>query len=208
VRAMVNRATDYQKRRVEQLQNGEIQPDQMPNVAGAPNHEDQEFERMNQMIQQQRKAQLESAVGKTPDTVAKERAEMIKKIIGYGFVFLFAFGICLLWGIAYYPAACAVAGYTQSFGATVNPLVGLDTIRRLGFDYVKILLMVFLIGIMSGVIFLLISLPLSPFDMPGVGNIPAKAIGSLFGFYFSVVFACIVGFALYKAADRLRLPGA
>ena len=41
--------------------------------------------------------------------------------------------------------------------------------------------------------------------MPGVGNVPARAIGSLFGFYFSVVFSCVIGFALYKASDRLQL---
>lgn len=46
---------------------------------------------------------------------------------------------------------------------------------------------------------------LPAFDMPGVGNLPAKFIGSLFTFYFSVVFSCVLGFAIYKASDRLKL---
>ena len=45
----------------------------------------------------------------------------------------------LLWGLFYMPAAYAVAGYTQSFSATINPLIGFDTIKHLGADYFKLL---------------------------------------------------------------------
>lgn len=41
------------------------------------------------------------------------------------------------WGIFYYPMALAVAGYTQTFGSVINPLVGLDTIKRMGTTYFK-----------------------------------------------------------------------
>ncbi|MBK6590771.1 MAG: hypothetical protein IPG22_21065 [Acidobacteria bacterium] len=111
----------------------------------------------------------------------------------------------MLWGLFYFPAASAVAGYTRSFGATLNPAVGLDTIRRLGFDYVKILAFGLLLAIASGMVGGVIGAILSPFDLPRVGNLPATAIGSLFGFYFSVVFSCVIGFALYKNAERLKL---
>lgn len=113
--------------------------------------------------------------------------------------------ITFLWGAFYFPAACAVAGYSRSFMATVNPLVGLDTIRRLGGDYVKLLLMGFLILVFSGVIGLLLSLLLSPLDLPKVGNVPAAAIGAIFSFYFWIVFCCTVGYALFKSGDRLKL---
>lgn len=160
----------------------------------------------NQIIQETRKAQLEAAVGKAPDTIAKERSEFLSRVLGYGVLFLLVGGLCLLWGLFYFPAACAVAGYTQSFVATVNPLVGLDTIKRLGPDYVKILLMCLAIVIGSGFISGILGILFLAFDMPGVGNLPAKAIGSLFGFYFAVVFSCIIGFAMFKASDRLKLP--
>jgi hypothetical protein len=159
----------------------------------------------DKMITDYRKAQLESVVGKTPDTVAKEREALISKILGYGAMFLLLGGVFLLWGLFYFPAACAVAGYTRSFVATLNPAVGLDTIKRLGFDYVKILFMSFLIVIASGIVVGIISMALSAFDMPGVGNLPAKFIGSLFGFYFSVVFSCVLGFAIFKNAHKLDL---
>lgn len=175
----------------------------LPNKAAAD--EEAYFEQMNQTIQDSRKAQLEGMVGKAPDTVAKEREAMISKLMGYSAVFLLAGGICLLWGFFYFPAACAVAGYTRSFVATLNPAVGIDTIRRLGLSYVKVLFMGFLILVATSFIGGVLAVIFLPFDMPGVGNLPAKAIGSLFGFYFSVVFSCVLGFALYKASDRLRL---
>jgi hypothetical protein len=211
VREILTKDANQQQRRVEALESGEVPDANLPErsaVADA-NVYNQDTEatvaEANDMINQHRKAQLESAVGKTPETVAKERAELIKKILNYGPIFLLIGGICLLWGLFYFPAACAVAGYTRSFGATLNPFVGLDTIKRLGFDYVKILFMSLLIVIAAGFIGGVVSAVLSAFDMPGVGNVPAKFIGSLFGFYFSVVFSCVIGFALYKASDRLKL---
>jgi len=110
-----------------------------------------------------------------------------------------------LWGMLYFPAACAVAGYTRSFGATLNPAVGFDTIRRLGIYYVKILGMGLLILIAYSFIAGTLETVLAPFDLPNLGNLPAKAISGLFGFYFTVVFSCVLGFALFKASDRLKL---
>jgi hypothetical protein len=114
--------------------------------------------------------------------------------------------IALLWGLFFMPAACAVAGYTRSFLAVVNPLVGLDTIRRLGFDYVKVLFMCGLLVALWIAVLFVAGMLLSPFNLPAMGNIPAKIISLFIGFYFTVVFSCILGFALYKAADRLKLP--
>jgi len=39
------------------------------------------------------------------------------------------FLLSVAWAIFYYPMALTVAGYTESFGSVINPLVGLDTIR-------------------------------------------------------------------------------
>ena len=208
VREILKKDTDEQKQRVEAINSGEVPPDDLMTrsaVKDADQFNEEKAEEMNQIIQNTRKAQLESTVGKAPDTVTKERADLVKKILGYGAVFILLGGACLLWGLFYFPAACAVAGYTRSFGATLNPAVGLDTIRRLGADYAKILVMCLVVALMAVFVGGVLSAVLSAFDMPGVGNLPANAIGSLFTFYFSIVFSCIIGFALYKAADRLRL---
>ena len=42
-------------------------------------------------------------------------------------------------------------------------------------------------------------------DLPGIGNLPAAAIGGVLTFYFSIVFSCSIGFSLFKASDRLKL---
>lgn len=206
IKGMLEKQAAIQQQRVNEMDDREIQPDvSRPDVPGA-NREEEEFQRINKMIAENRKAQLESTVGKAPDTVAAERAEMIKQIVSKGILILLLGGVCLLWGLFYFPAANIVAGYTRSFGATLNPTVGFDTIRRLGVDYVKILAFGILIALLSGFIGGLLGGVFSAFDMPGVGNVPARAIGAFFGFYFSVVFSCMIGFALFKNAHKLKLP--
>jgi hypothetical protein len=106
----------------------------------------------------------------------------------------------------YFPAACTVAGYTRSFAATVNPSVGLDTIKRLGSTYLLILVMGLLLLIVSGAVSGVLNMVFFSFDLPGLGNMPAKFLGSMFGFYVTVVFSCLLGYALFKKADLLDLP--
>ncbi len=211
VRELVNRANDAQRRRIEAIESGNeadieaIQPAAPGNLPPHAMDEEKEFERLNEMINQQRKAQLESTIGKTTETKQAEQRAFLQKVLGYGVIFVLIGGVALLWGLFYFPAACAVAGYTRSFAAAINPLVGLDTIRRLGGSYALILLMGFLLMMMSGVVSGVFEVVFSPFDMPAMGNIPAKFLASMFGFYFSVVFSCILGYALSKKADKLDL---
>lgn len=120
-------------------------------------------------------------------------------------VLVIPFIISLLWGFFYYPAACAVASYTRSFTATLNPMVGLDTIKRLGFDYFKVLGMMILLTIITGSIGFILKIVFKPFELPGMGNLPATAVGSWFTFYFSIVFAVILGYLLYKNTEKLNM---
>ena len=206
MREMLNQQAEIQKNRIAQMDNVQNAPDPASLAKEKQHQEDEFFEITNRLIEDQRKSQLESVVGKAPDTIAKERDALVKKVMGFGVLFLIFGGLTMLWGLFYFPAACAVAGYTRSFTATLNPTVGLDTIRRLGSSYVLILVMGFLLVIASMVVGGVLGMIFLPFDMPGVGNVPVKAIGALFGFYISVVFSCILGYALFKAADRLELP--
>lgn len=220
VRDLLQKDTDRQEQRIAEaesthermmssIERGEDPDEELVNQHDLARQEEQFSEEriaeLQNMIHDSRKAQLESVVGKAPETVAGERAEMLQQILGYGALFIILAGICLLWGLFYFPAACAVAGYTRSFTATINPAVGIDTIRRLGGSYFKVLLMGAAIAFMSAFVGGVFGALLSPFDMPGVGNLPATAISSLFGFYFSIVFSCVLGFAMYKASDRLKL---
>ena len=111
----------------------------------------------------------------------------------------------LVWAFFYYPMAVVVAGFTEDFWSVVNPLVGLDTIRRMGWNYAKAFLMYTSVQLVSIVFGFVSMFALSAFDMPIVGNIPARFIEGGFNFYASLVIAATLGLALYKSSDRLGI---
>jgi flagellar biosynthesis protein FlhB len=150
-----------------------------------------------------RKGQSEAMLGPSPETQQMQQQMIMSALMNYGLPFLLLALIGLLWAIFYYPAACLVAGYTRSFTAVINPLVGLDTIKRLGFSYVKILGMEILLSIILAVIIGVVALVLSPFDLPRIGNIPATLVTSFIYFYYYVAFAAILGYAVYKCKNLL-----
>lgn len=176
-----------------------------PDTAPALDEESRKQEELWARATENQKKSLESALGKTPDTEAREQAEMFQAFLGLAAPIVVIGGITFLWGLIFFPAACAVAGYSRTFTATINPLVGLDTIRRLGVNYVKILAMGLALGIISLFVSGILAAFFAVFNLPMVGNIPATAVGALFTFYFSVVFSCILGYALYKSSDKLGL---
>lgn len=167
--------------------------------------EEAEFQRINDLANNYRRDQLESQLGKTPETQQKEMQAMAYQFAKSAGIFIFLAGIAMLWGMFYFPAACAVAGYTRSFTATINPLVGLDTIKHLGIDYIKILVMCFLISLMSGIAGFILGIVFSVFNLPTFGNIPAKFLGGFVTFYFSITFAVTLGYAMYKNSNKLKL---
>jgi hypothetical protein len=171
----------------------------------AVDNETKEQEELWRMAQESRKAGLESAFGKTKETREKESREMITNLLNLAAPIVVIGAITFLWGLFYFAAACAVAGYTRSFVATINPITGLDTIKRLGGTYAKIVFMVIGLLIAMATANTFFGMILSPFDLPGFGNLPAKALGSMFTFYVSVVFSCILGYALFKNSDKLQL---
>jgi hypothetical protein len=168
--------------------------------------EDENVQRINKMISDSKRKELEAVVGKTAETREKESSAFFAGLLKLAAPIVVVGFITLLWGMFFFPAACTVAGYTRSFGATINPLVGLDTIKRLGFDYVKVLFMAMALFIAFGTASAIFSFIFAPFDIPGMGNVPAKVFESLFWFYLVIVFACLLGFAMFKGSDRLRLP--
>ena len=188
----------------EKRMNMEVDEDGLTSGQRLSLNEEESIQNANDFANNYRKQQLEGAIGKTPETMQKEQSAMFMKVVKSAGLMLFLCGLALLWGIFYFPAACAVAGYTRSFSATINPLVGLDTIKTLGFDYVKILVMWFIIGIMSAIAGGILALVLSPFSLPRFGNLPAQFFGSFVTLYFTAVFAVFLGYAMYKNSDKFQ----
>lgn len=125
--------------------------------------------------------------------------------LGASIVFVVLLLLSLAWGLFYYPMALAVAGYTQSIASVVNPLVGLDTIRRMGLTYFKAFGMVILIQLIGLVLAVIVAVITAPLALPFFGNLPAMFIDGSMTFYFNLVIACVLGLSLFKCADRLGI---
>ncbi len=120
--------------------------------------------------------------------------------------FLIALSIFgILWGIFYTPIAYIVAGYTRSFGATLNIAIGFETINLLGVDYFKLVILFIFINIFYGLMIFGLNFIFAPLYLPQAGNIPAQLLGNFIFFYLFAVFSVTLGFALYKNSDKLKL---
>jgi hypothetical protein len=173
-----------------------------------PNADPAKLEAENKKLQQlrpgaqmAREAEQSKEEASDPLGAMRELASLLGAGASIGLLFL----LCFAWGLFYHPMAFAVAGYTQSVGSVLNPLVGLDTIRRMGITYFKAFAMVMAVQLVSLVIGIVISIVTSPFALPFVGNVVSNFINATFTFYFNLVIACILGLSLFKCADRLGI---
>lgn len=102
-----------------------------------------------------------------------------------------------IWGLLYYPMALLVAGFTQSFVAVVNPMVGVDTIKRMGSTYGLVFVMYLLLAFSTGLINVVVKAV-----TPGIVTL---AILSPLEVYFSLVLSYVLGISLFKCSDKLGL---
>ena len=125
--------------------------------------------------------------------------------IKYGGLPLLLFVGCLAWAFFYYPMALTVAGYTESVGSVVNPIVGLDTIRRMGLTYFKAFAMVAVLQIVDVVVAGIVGITTGVLTPSFIGNLLANFFNGVTTFYFNLVIACVLGLSLHKCADRLDI---
>jgi hypothetical protein len=173
-----------------------------------PNADPAKLEAENKKLQQlrpgaqmAREAEQSKEEASDPLGVARDLLPYLGAGASIGLLFL----LCFAWGLFYHPMAFAVAGYTQSIGSVLNPLVGIDTIRRMGLTYFKAFAMVMAVQVVSVVIGIVIAIITSPFALPFVGNVVSNFLNATFTFYFNLVIACILGLSLFKCADRLGI---
>lgn len=173
-----------------------------------PNADPKKLEEANKKLNQLRPGAQISQAAEQSKKEQSDPAAGIRNLMPYlagGFVVVLLFLLGLAWAIFYYPMALAVAGYTQSFASVINPMVGLDTIRRMGITYFKAFGMVLLIQVMAVIVTVIVATITAPLALPFIGNLPAKFIDGTITFYFNLVIACLLGLSLYKCADRLDI---
>jgi hypothetical protein len=173
-----------------------------------PNADPKKLEEANRKLQETRPGAQIAREAEKSKAEASDPAGLLRYLLEYsgagisiGLLFLLFIG----WGLFYYPMALTVAGYTQSLGSVLNPLVGLDTIRRMGTTYFKGFAMVVVVQIVALVVGAIISVITAPFALPFMGNVVGYFIDATFTFYFNLVVACILGLSLFKCADRLGI---
>ena len=173
-----------------------------------PNADPAKLEEANKKLQGLRPgAQIAREAEKSKDEASDPFALLrdLLPYLGSGMSIALLLLLFLGWGLFYHPMAFTVAGYTQSFGSVVNPLVGLDTIRRMGATYFKAFAMVMVVQVFAFVVGAIISVITSPLALPFMGNLVGNFINATFTFYVNLVIACILGLSLFKCADRLGI---
>jgi len=103
------------------------------------------------------------------------------------------FGLALLWKIVYTPAALTVAALSRGFFKTLNPVVGVDTIVKMGGIYWQALL---IYSFLAGAQWLLGA---------GLGFIPIAGgiVAAFVNAYAYLAIGCTLGLAVFKKAREL-----
>jgi hypothetical protein len=113
--------------------------------------------------------------------------------VGTGIGVLIAFPFALLWALLYSPIALIAAAISQSFFATLNPITGIDAIRRMGSIYWEAWLIYTGIVIIGGIVSSILGI------VPFLGSFLAAFVDS----YYFLAFGCLLGFAVFKRAKEL-----
>jgi hypothetical protein len=103
--------------------------------------------------------------------------------------------VALIWQFVYTPVALIVAAVSRSFLKTLNPILGVDTIIRMGSVYWQALLIYAVIsgiGFVAGAMFGLI---------PFLGGVVQAFISA----YVWLAVGCTLGLAVFKKAPELGL---
>lgn len=173
-----------------------------------PNADPAKLEQANRKLQELRPGAQMAREAERSKAEASDPTGALKELLPYlgaGVTIVLLFVLFIGWGVFYYPMALTVAGYTQSFGSVINPLVGLDTIRRMGATYFKAFAMVIAVQVVSLLVGGIIMVITSPFTLPFMGNLVGNFINATFTFYFNLVVACVLGLSLFKCATRLGI---
>ncbi len=139
-----------------------------------------------------------------PDLNPKISEAAVTQAVKKAMPFLLAFILAALWGFLYFPLSLMVAGYTDSVGSTLNPLVGLGTAGAMGFNYFKAFCFYFLLLLIVGSVYRILGFALSPFS-DSSGNLPLQFFSGFVTYYLYLAIGCLLGLSMYKSSDKLAI---
>lgn len=111
----------------------------------------------------------------------------------YTFGLSLLLGLALAWKVAYTPVALIVAALSSNLWSIVNPLIGVDTIRRMGPMYMQAMF------IYSGFAAVRWALGSALGYVPLAGGVVMSFVDA----YFYLAVGCLLGLAVFKRANEL-----
>lgn len=130
----------------------------------------------------------ENAASATPFEASREGAGSV-----FGPLALLGIVIAALWMIVYMPVALTVAALSKSILSTVNPLIGADTIKKMGGTYWQA------IAIYAAIVFVQLLLGWGLRHIPFAGGLAASFVDA----YAALAVGCTLGLAVFKKAAEL-----
>ena len=111
----------------------------------------------------------------------------------FGPLALLGIVIAALWMLVYLPVALTVAALSKSILSTVNPLIGADTIKKMGSTYWQAL------AIYAAIVFVQLVLGWGLRHIPVAGGLAASFVDA----YAALAVGCTLGMAVFKKAAEL-----
>ena len=125
--------------------------------------------------------------------VPQSRATTTAAATEYTFGLSLLIGLALAWKVAYTPVALIVAALSHNLWSIMNPLIGADTIRRMGPVYMQAML------IYTGLAAARWVLGAALGYVPLAGGVVMSFVDA----YFYLVIGCLLGLAVFKRAKEL-----
>jgi hypothetical protein len=163
-----------------------------------------ELQKLRENVKQNVQAKIHSELDKNSETENESFSKTAGTVMRLSLIYSVPIFLALLWAIFYFPVACVVAGYTKDFKQILNPLSCFDTARRLGWDYLKIILVFLLLLCAAIALYAILQMIFSPLDLPVLGNFASKIFTSVFVFYLWIVFSVSLGITLLRNSAKLN----
>jgi hypothetical protein len=140
------------------------------------------------VVQAQPPAATEGEAGAhNPFEDEREGGSMVGPIAMLGIV------VAVIWMIAYMPVALTVAALSKSILSTLNPAIGIDTIKKMGGTYWQALAIYVAIVVAQTVAAFVLGL------IPFLGGLAAAFVNA----YAALAIGCTLGLAVFKRAAEL-----
>ena len=155
-----------------------------------------------EMINEARLRQFESVFGHNHLLESEQLGKLIKSVMSLTLTFQMPIIFAFILGILYFPAVCLTLDKTRSFRKILQFKAGFKEIKKLGIDYIKILLMCFIfIFVLTAVVVGMFS-AFAYMEIPLAGILSAMLAGSILVFYFWLVFSGVLGITVCKRLEN------